>query len=296
MMKTYTAKFVTIALASLLVAPQAAPAAQPQTPPSPQAAAPDKTTKQGQDKVRPRSVQQQSAPQSGERLEGDDRSGSARADVPAETLAGRHENIREQEQQEVLYFNNFMSTYRLGPEDVISIRVFGLERYSVANIVVPPDGIISHPLIPEGVFVVGKTREQVQEEIKKKLDEYVIDPKVTVSLDKAQSAVFWVMGDVAQPGIRPMTRRLSVYEAVAMSGGVLRTGNKSKVTVMRRQRDGTILPTVINVSAIEKGKQPDNFFLQPGDQVVVPGNKYKTFQEIMQIVNVVSVFRIFTGF
>jgi polysaccharide export outer membrane protein len=231
----------------------------------------------------------------GERLEPDDRSAPPRADMPAETQSYRRETLSEDEAAVVPYYNNFMATYRLGPEDVISITVFNLDRYSKTGIVIPPDALISHPLIPEGVHVAGKTTKQVADEITKKLDEYVIDPKVTVSLDKAQSAVFWVVGDVGQPGIRPMTRRLSLTEALALSGGVLPTGNKKKVAVMRRQANGFMQPTIIDVAAIEKGKMPDNYFLNPGDQIIVPGNRLKTFNQVLSLLPVVSFFRIFTG-
>jgi len=235
------------------------------------------------------------AKRAGERLEPDDTSAPPRADVPAEMLANRRETLSEEEAAVVPYYNNFMATYRLGPEDVISITVFNLDRYSKSGIIIPPDAVISHPLIPEGVFVGGKTTKQVADEITKQLDEYVIDPKVTVSLDKAQSAVFWVVGDVGQPGIRPMTRRLSLTEALALSGGVLPTGNKKKVAVMRRQANGFMQPTIIDVAAIEKGKMPDNYFLNPGDQIIVPGNRLKTFNQVLSLLPVVSFFRIFTG-
>jgi polysaccharide export outer membrane protein len=197
----------------------------------------------------------------------------------------------------VPYYNNFLSTYRLGPEDVISITVFGspyLERYSKPNIVIPPNAVITHPLIPGGIFVGGKTTEQVREEIVKKFDEYVENPKVDVSLDKAQSAVFWVLGDVGQPGIRPMSRRLSVTEALALSGGVLDSGNKSKIVVNRRLPNGYMQQYYINVAAIERGKQPDNFFLNPGDQVLVPGNRMKKVKEIISMISGLSFFRVFT--
>lgn len=235
--------------------------------------------------------------QPGERLEPDDTSAAPRADISPEAQAARHEGMNEDEANVTPYFNNFMSNYRLGPEDVISITVFGpyQDRYSKAGIVVPPNAVISHPLIPEGIFVGGKTTIQVQDEIRKKLDEYIVTPKVTVSLDKAQSAVFWVMGDVGQPGIRPMARRLSVTEALAMSGGVLDTGNKSKVVVNRRLPNGYMQQTVINVAAIERGRQPDNYFLSPGDQVIVPGNRMKNVSKILSLLPVVSFFRIFMG-
>jgi protein involved in polysaccharide export with SLBB domain len=242
---------------------------------------------------------QQSAPRKpGERLEPDDPSAPARADVPPEVQAARHEGVSEDEASVTPYYNNFLSTYRLGPEDIISITIFGspyLERYSKSNIVIPPNAVITHPLIPEGIFVGGKTTQQVRDEIIKKFVEYVDNPKVDVSLEKAQSAVFWVIGDVGQPGIRAMSRRLSVTEALALAGGVLDTGNKSKVIINRRLPNGYMQQSVINVAAIERGKQPDNFFLNPGDQVIVTGNRMKTVEKIIHTVSALSFFRIFMG-
>ena len=258
---------------------------------------------QDKQKTRPRTVGQPQSPQPpapvndkiNERLEPDDTSGPPRSDVPADTLANRQQSMSEEDAQLVPYYNNYLSSYRLGPEDVISVSVFGLDRYSKAGIIVPPDGTVALPLIPEGVFVVGKTTKQVADEVKQKLDEYVIEPKVMVSLEKAQSAVFWVVGDVGQPGIRAMTRRVTVSEAVALAGGVLPTGDKKKVTVLRRKADGYPQPTRIDLAAIERGRAPDTFYLNPGDQVVVPGNKFKSIQKVMSVLPVLSFFRIFTG-
>ena len=216
-------------------------------------------------------------------------------DVPAEAIANRRGQMSEEEAAVLPYYNNFMTSYRLGPEDVISVSVFGQERYSKSGIVVPPDGRISYPLIPEGVFVAGKSVQQVQEELTKRLDEYIIDPKISVALEKAMSARYSVLGDVAQPGIRVMTRRLSVYEAVAEAGGVLSTGDKSKVFVLRRQADGSLRPFAVNIKEIERGRAKEVAFLSPGDQVVVPGNRMKKVKEIMDLASVVSFARIFTG-
>lgn len=287
-MKSKTTRLATLALAGLL-ALGSLPAALAQQP----AAGASKANAQGK-KTRQRTV---GAQKPAERMEPDDTGAAQRPDMPSETLAARHESISEDEASITPYYNNFMATYRLGPEDVISITVFGpyQDKYSKVGIVVPPNAVITHQLIPEGVFVGGKTTQQVQDEIRKKLDEYIVDPKVTVTLEKAQSAVFWVIGDVGQPGIRPMTRRLSVTEALALSGGVLETGNKSKVVINRRGPDGYMKQWFINVAAIERGKQPDNFFLAPGDQVIVTGNRLKTFNRVVALLPVVSFFRIFTG-
>src|SRR5947209_4597862 len=137
------------------------------------------------------------------------------SDVPTEVQSQRREEQSEDEAAIAASYNNFFEHYRLGPEDVVSITVFGQDRYSKPGIVIPPNGRLYHPLIPEGIFVSGKTVEEVTEELKKRLDEYIIDPKVAVTLDRAVSYRYSVVGEVAQPGIKPMNRRLTVYEALA---------------------------------------------------------------------------------
>jgi protein involved in polysaccharide export with SLBB domain len=229
-----------------------------------------------------------------DRLEPDDTS-KRPSDVPKEMVANRQEQMSEEEAEINPFYNNFFQTYRLGPEDVVSIEVFNQDRYTRRGITVPPNGRISLQLVPGGIFVNGKTTEEVARLIEKQYDEYIIDPQVTVILEKAASYRYSILGDVAQPGVRLMNRRMTVTEAIAEAGGVLTTGDRSKVTVLRRKTDGQMDPVTINVSAIYKGKEPDNFYLAPGDQVFVPGNKFKTFGKIMSIANVASFARIFTG-
>ncbi len=215
-------------------------------------------------------------------------------DVSDSGPVNRHEQASE-EAAIVPYYNNFFNTYRLGPEDIISVNVFGQDRYSRSAITVPPSGRISLALIPGGIFVNGKTVEEVAQAITKRYDEYIIDPQVSVSLDKASSYRYSVIGDVAQPGIRLMSRRLTVTEALSEAGGVLATGNRSKVVVLRRQANGNLEPITVNVSAIYKGKAPDITYLVPGDQILVPGNKLKSFQKIMTFFPILNFARIFTG-
>ena len=243
-----------------------------------------RTTSSSQDKNK--------KPVNGDRLEPDDKT-TRPADMPDEMIANRQEQISEEEAAINPYYNNFFSTYRLGPEDVISIEVFNQDRYTRKGIIVPPNGRISLQLVPGGVFVNGKTTEQVARMIEKQYDEYIIGPQVTVILEKAASYRYSILGDVLQPGVRLMNRRMTVTEAIAEAGGVLNTGDKSKVRVLRRGANGNMDEIVVNVSAIYKGRQPDNVFLAPGDQVLVPGNKLKKFQTIMGFANVLSFARIF---
>ena len=219
--------------------------------------------------------------------------------VPDAAAADAQTNRTDQASDEaaiVQNYNNFFTTYQLGPEDVISVTVFGQDRYSKSGIKIPPSGRVSLALIPDGIFVSGKTVDQVAELIKKRYDEYIIDPQVSVSLDQAGSYRYSVIGDVTQPGIRLMTRRLSVSEAIAEAGGVLQTGDKKKVFVLRKQKTGNLAPIPVNISAIYKGQAPDSLYLLPGDQVVVPGNSFKKWQTALStFLPVLSFARLFTG-
>jgi len=224
-------------------------------------------------------------------LEPDDKSRTP-SDVSPDVQANRQEQLNE-EGAFKQYYNNFFSTYRLGPEDVISVDVFNQDRYSRKGITIPPNGRISLSLIPGGIFVNGKTPAEVEEMIKKKYDEFIIDPQVTVSLEKAASYRYSVIGDVGQPGVRLMSHRMTVTEALAEAGGVLSTGDRSKVYVLRRKNDGFVDPIQVNVSAIYKGKMPDNTYLVPGDQIVVPGNKMKKVKEWLSYTSVLSFAHVF---
>jgi protein involved in polysaccharide export with SLBB domain len=246
-------------------------------------------------KARPRTASQkdpQKDPKpAGERLEPDDPSRTP-SDVPPDVQANRQEQVSEEAAVAPVY-NNFFTTYKLGPEDIISVEVFNQDRYSRKNIIIPPSGRVSLSLIPGGIFVNGKTVEEVAEMITKKYDEFIIDPQVTVSLDKAASYRYSVIGDVGQPGVRLMNHRMTVTEALAEAGGVLSTGDRSKVYVLRRQSTGFVAPIVVNVSAIYKGKAPDTTYLVPGDQIVVPGNKMKKVREWLSFTSVLGFARIF---
>lgn len=274
-----------LAIAALLTMTAAA-FAQDQNDPQKQRPRTTSSTTQEKDKNK--------KPVNGDRLEPDDTS-SRPKDMPNEMVANRQEQMSEEEAEINPYYNNFFKTYRLGPEDVISVEVFNQERYSRKGITIPPNGRISLQLIPGGVFVNGKTTEEVARIVEKYYDEFIIEPEVTITLEKAASYRYSIIGDVLQPGVRLMNRRMTVTEAIAEAGGVLNTGDKSKVRVLRRKADGNMDMIAVNVSAIYKGQAADNFYLSPGDQILVPGNKLKKFQTIMGLANVASFARIFTG-
>ena len=189
------------------------------------------------------------------------------------------------------YYNNYLKEYRLGPSDMISVEVFGqCPDYCKTGITVPPNARISYPLIREGIMVAGKTVEQVAAEITKKLDEFIIDPKVSVTLDKAMATRFAVMGAVATPGVRVMDRKVSVYEAILDAGGVTKDGNRNKIYVVSYGKDQRLTRKEVSLSQMESGKA-EMVYLNPGDQVFVPGKGF-TIGKFLQTLSSASAARV----
>jgi polysaccharide biosynthesis/export protein len=208
----------------------------------------------------------------------------------------KDEVAQTDEEKEILpIYQNYLSDYRLGPKDVISIEVFGqCPNYCIEGKSVPPNAKISYPLIGS-VFVGGKTTEQIEAEIKKRLDEYIIDPSVSVTLEQAMSARYSVLGKVASPGVRIMDRKVSVYEAIVESGGVLKEGDEKRITIFSYTAQGTLEQKSINLADVKAGKA-QMIFLQPGDQVFVPDAKFKfNLASIGKILEKASIFRLLLG-
>jgi polysaccharide export outer membrane protein len=228
---------------------------------------------------------------------GSDAARAEKADAaPSPTPSGDPKSVDTGTDENPLlpYYENYLKEYRLGPGDVISVEVFGqCPDYCKTGITIPPNARISYPLVREGVFVAGKTVEQVAADITKKLDEYIIDPKVTVTLDKAVSTRYSVMGRVVQPGVRTMDRKISVYEAILDAGGVAKGGDKRRAYIVSYNAQGRLQRREVDLAAIESGKA-EMVYLNPGDQVFVPGKGF-TVDTFFKYLGAISSVRYLMG-
>src|SRR5258706_5460450 len=190
-------------------------------------------------------------------------------------------------------YRDFYNSYKLGPEDQLALRVQGQPDYSIELVTISPVGRIYHPLLGD-LDVAGMTIPKLTERLTIELSQYVIDPKVSLSLIAANSAKIGVLGDVTHPGVIVMARPMTVLDAIAASGGVSDTGSKSDVTVLRQIGGGRSLIRKVNLKRIleGKGEPEENLAIQAGDTIIVHGNTRK------KIANVTSLlgFGSFLGF
>jgi polysaccharide export outer membrane protein len=161
------------------------------------------------------------------------------------------------------------NSFIIGVEDVLNINVWKEPEISRA-VPVRPDGMITLPLIGE-IKAKGLTPIQLQDQITASLKKFMSDPQVTVIIVEVRSLTFNVVGQVLKPGYYPLTRRMTVLDAIALSGGFQPFAKQKKVYVLRTQADGKQVRIPFNYKDVIKGKRPDeNIELQPRDTLVIP--------------------------
>ena len=155
--------------------------------------------------------------------------------------------------------------YTIGPADVLRIIVWK-EPDLTLDVTVRIDGMITFPLLGD-LSAAGRAPGQLAESLAKGLERFVETPRVTVAVSQANSARFYVVGQVARPGEFPLSTRTTVLQALALAGGFKDFAKAESIVIVRE--DQTVVP--VNYKRIADGKDvSQNVSLAPGDTIVVP--------------------------
>jgi polysaccharide export outer membrane protein len=158
--------------------------------------------------------------------------------------------------------------YCIGPGDVLEISVWKDENL-MREVVVPPDGVISFPLIGD-IDVTRLTTTDLRKTIKERLSEYVPDATVNVMLLAMNSLKAYVIGKVNKPGEFPISMDTHVMKILSMAGGLNPFASKGNILILR-QENGKTTKIPFNYGDVEDGDNlGQNIVLKRGDVVVVP--------------------------
>jgi hypothetical protein len=92
-------------------------------------------------------------------------------------------------------------TYVIGLDDVLSINVWKEPEIS-RTVPVRSDGKISLPLVGQ-VQASGETPHQLEKALAAKLQSFISEPEVTVTVTEVKSQKFNIRGQVSRPGSYP---------------------------------------------------------------------------------------------
>lgn len=193
--------------------------------------------------------------------------------------------------------------YRVGPYDVLNIIVWNhpeltlptLEQTNANNLLVDySQSSTQSPLFSQlnpratGVFIdtngeivfplIGQTKvaklstDQVQDLLAKKLARYIRNPKVGVQVIAFNSQRAHVLGEVMQPGLRPLTDRpLTILDAISLCGGInVKTADVSNIYIIRSVDLQNILVYRLNARSPQNLLVAEQFRLANNDIIYVP--------------------------
>lgn len=157
------------------------------------------------------------------------------------------------------------SDYLIRVGDTVSLVVQNHPEYSLPSVVVPPDGMVAHPL-GERIKLSGKTIQEVTEEVLALLRKELRYPAVTVNVTAHTPMNVSILGEVRAPGTYDLTplgvEGISVGAAVGMAGGYTDLADRAYVTITPGGQE----PQEVALDEPEAA----TLELRPGDTLVVP--------------------------
>mgnify|MGYP001820625618 FL=1 len=171
------------------------------------------------------------------------------------------------------------ASFQLGKGDILSISVYDEPDLTLDSVPVRPDGKVAFPLIGD-VEVAGRNVEDVSNEIRERLLQFVLEPKVSVVVTEFNSLDYTLYGEVVNPGVYPLTTDVSITAAIAKAGGLTKGQFRASsveladLTHAFLARQGQVMP-VDFVRLIRHGDMRFDIDLQPGDYIHIPSGLSK---------------------
>jgi polysaccharide export outer membrane protein len=154
--------------------------------------------------------------------------------------------------------------YRIGPNDVLDVRVAESTAAESTLFTVTPTGLLEHPLLAEPLQVSGLTVEEVTARIESDLKRRALDTtKVTVGVRDYASHTILVSGLVKDSGTKILRREaIPLYVVVADAQPL---PEAATVTVVRNESNQTFEIDLTQSSDM-------NMLVKPGDVVTLRAN------------------------
>jgi polysaccharide export outer membrane protein len=210
--------------------------------------------------------------------------GFAWAQAPSGGLLTRTEQTGAASQQAPETRNTFdqlRPNYVLHPGDQIMIRAAGIQDISERPFLIDGDGFLDLPTLGR-VKAGDLTVAQFEASLVKLARDYVLEPRVNVTVVQYSNEPIFVVGAFKAPGIYPLSGRRTLTEMMAAVGG-LQPGASRRIKVTRRKEfgeiplssavpapDGSSSSVEINMARLRDNLNPaEDILLQPFDVISV---------------------------
>lgn len=171
--------------------------------------------------------------------------------------------------------------YRIGPGDVLDIRVFNRPNLSRDAVRVEGNGMIRMPLIETEIQAGCKTEGELAKEISERYTKFYRNPQVDVFIKEYHSKQVAVIGAVNEQSRFELQRRIRLLELLtyakgpsAKAGQTINIVHSPPALACQRQTsesdNGTEAFSSYKLSDTLLGDPKANPYLEPGDIVTLP--------------------------
>ena len=170
--------------------------------------------------------------------------------------------------------------YRIGPGDVLEVRLYKLPELSREALRVEESGTIRMPLIEEDIQAVCRTENELAKDIASRYLPLMRNPQVDVFIKEYHSRPVAVIGAVNTPGRFQLQRRIRLLDLLSFAGGPAeRAGGNIQVvhsssypsceTKAGRTSSEALGLSVFKLRDTLAGSGRSNPFVRPGDVITV---------------------------
>jgi len=161
----------------------------------------------------------------------------------------------------------FVTAYRIGPKDLLEIKVREDAKLNT-EVRVSEQGKINLAYINE-VYVEGLTTAELGDKLAELYSPYLRDPHVAVTIKERQSKQVSILGAVTNPGFVQLFGRTTLLEAITAAGGLTREAAR-EIIIIRTFPDGTTNNLKVPIDDLMlRGDPKYNLPLEAGDSVIV---------------------------
>jgi polysaccharide export outer membrane protein len=170
--------------------------------------------------------------------------------------------------------------YYISPGDKIEVFVWQNPDLT-REVTIRDDGKLSYPLVGT-LKAEGLTIDQLQDEIKTRLSEYIKAPQVTIYVKEAAGKKIVILGQVNYPGVYTFNGTLDVIEAIAMAGDFTPDGRRESIMIISDNLTSKPKVRKLNaLAALRNGMATKNALLNPNDVVYVPRSTIADFNKFL---------------
>jgi polysaccharide export outer membrane protein len=186
------------------------------------------------------------------------------------------------------YSVDIPTDYRLAPNDVVQLKVYGEPDLSFERLSISQRGTLNLPFVGEA-RASGLTTAELARDLRHLLGRHLREPQISVNLVEYGSQRITVEGSVTHSGVFTIQPGTTLLGALALAGEPDRLGKVRQIVVIRTDPDGRSL-ALFDLRAMRAGTMIDPV-LQGNDRVVVgTSGLSRAYQDFLSLIPAAAIF------